>query len=239
MKLLLKKGLLLFVSVVMILSLLPKSASAVAYDPVSSYESLDIRFWEDEKPPIGFYINASSRYILETVTAPKMGSTFGEWSVMDLLRGKYTGYDYINYIPDNYFKDYIVGIEQYVKEKNGALDRNKSTEWSRLTLALSALGYDIRNVAGYDFVEKLSQSYKFSYRQGINGPIWELIALNTGGYQLYPDSTNADVNTSGKMIDYILNKEITQSMLSILMVQLLLMRGLGLGHLLLPCVMLF
>jgi len=211
MKLLLKKGLLLFVSVMMILSLLPKSASAVAYDPVSSYESLDIRFWEDEKPPIGFYINASSRYILETVTAPKMGSTFGEWSVMDLLRGKYTGYDYINHIPDNYFIDYIAGIEQYVKEKNGALDRNKSTEWSRLILALSALGYDIRNVAGYNFVEKLSQSYKFSYRQGINGPIWELIALNTGGYQLYPDSTNADVNTSGKMINYILNKEITQS----------------------------
>ena len=211
MKQLGRKCILILVSLMMILSvLLPQNASAAAYDPVSSYESLDLRFWEDEKPPIGFYINASARYILETVKMPTMGSTFGEWSVMDLLRGKYTGYDYINHIPDNYFENYTTRIEQYVKDNNGVLDRNKSTEWSRLTLALSALGYDIRDVAGYDFVDKLSQSHKFSYRQGINGPIWEIIALNTGRYQFYPDPYNDDVNTFGKMIDYILAKEITQ-----------------------------
>ncbi|MEK4628401.1 InlB B-repeat-containing protein [Solibacillus sp. FSL R7-0682] len=204
-----KKLLLAFILFMLVNTSIPQRSNAAAYDPTVSYENLDVRFWEDQQPDIGFYINASSRYILETVIAPSMGSTFGEWSVMDLLRGMYTGYDYINYIPANYFTDYIGRIEGYVDMKNGNLDRNKSTEWSRLTLALTALGYPITDVAGYDFVARLSESHKFSYRQGINGPIWEIIALDTGGYELYPDPSNDDVNTVGKMIDYILNKEIS------------------------------
>ena len=212
MKAFFKKLLVVCLMLMLVLtSILPQRASAVAYDPTASYENLSVRFWENEQPEIGFYINASARYILETVTAPTMGSTYGEWSVMDLLRGMYTGYDYINYIQPGYFSNYIEGIGSYVQSKNGLLDRSKSTEWSRLTLALTALGYPITNVAGYDFVEHLSKSHSFSYRQGINGPIWEIIALDTGGYQLYPDASNSDVNTVGKMIDYILAQEIKQS----------------------------
>ena len=212
MKAVFKKLLVVCLMLMLVLtSIPPQRASAVAYDPTASYENLSVRFWENEQPEIGFYINASARYILETVTAPTMGSTYGEWSVMDLLRGMYTGYDYINYIQPGYFSNYIEGIGSYVQSKNGLLDRSKSTEWSRLTLALTALGYPITNVAGYDFVEHLSKSHSFSYRQGINGPIWEIIALDTGGYQLYPDASNSDVNTVGKMIDYILAQEIKQS----------------------------
>lgn len=219
MKKWIKKVTVLSIAATMALSTVPKNTLAAAYDPEIGYKTLEaeVRFWEDKKPPIGFYINASSRYILETVTEPKMGSTFGEWSVMDLLRGMYTGYDYINHIPSNYFDDYIGRIEEYVDNVNGMLDRNKSTEWSRLTLALSALGYDIRNVADYDFVKELSKSHEFSYKQGINGPIWEIISLNTGGYELYPlEDLDAlenpeDINTFGKMIDYILSNEITQT----------------------------
>ncbi|MBD3107401.1 InlB B-repeat-containing protein [Bacillus sp. AGMB 02131] len=295
-----KKLFSILIVLTLILSMMPIQPFAkTAFDPKEDHKQLDLRFWEDEQPDIGFYINASSRYILETVTEPKMGSTFGEWSVMDLLRGMYTGYDYINYIPENYFEKYLQGIEGYVIGKKGELDRNKSTEWSRLILALSSLGYDITNVGtpgdylltyttwntgivnavpisgnsivlknpekiylnalndktnkytnqyvefpagkynldqeantitdesgnvfklstvnqfvtiekGYDFIDKLSKSYKFSYRQGINGPIWVTIAMNTGGYDLYEDETNADVNTVGKMIGYVLSKEITQ-----------------------------
>ena len=195
---------------VKIVSFMPPKALGAAYNAATDFETLDTRFWEDQKPPIGFYMNAAARYILETVPNPAVGSTFGEWSVMDLLRGQYTGYDYLNYIPANYYSEYIRKVEQHVEKNNGVLDLNKSTEWSRITLALTALGHDIRDVAGYDFIEKLSASHRFSYRQGINGPIWEIIALNTGGYSLYPDAANPDVNTIGKMIDYILKLEITQ-----------------------------
>ncbi|WP_339162679.1 InlB B-repeat-containing protein [Siminovitchia sp. FSL W7-1587] len=195
----------------LMLSIVPQVAFGKAYDPRTGYQELDIRFWEDKEPEIGFYMNASSRYILETLEKPSMGSVGGEWAVMGLLRGMYAGHDYMNHVPDTYFEDYLGRIEQYVADKKGNLHRAKSTEWSRLILALTALGYDITDVAGYDFIEKLSSSYRFSYRQGINGPIWEIIAMNTGGYEFYPDSTNPDVNTFGKMIDYILSKEITQA----------------------------
>ena len=194
-----------------VFSAMPQVAYGIAYDPEKDYENLGIRFWEDEKPGIGFYINASARYILETVTEPDVGTISGEWSVMDLLRGMYTGYDYINYIPEDYFKDYINRVEQYVAKRNGNLDRNKITEWARLTLSLTALGYDISDVAGHDFIERFSKSHRFSYRQGINGPIWTLIALNTGGYKLYENPNNPDANTEGKMLDYILDREIVQT----------------------------
>lgn len=201
----------MFIIALLLLLLVPtQAAQAVAYSADTGYETLDVRFWEDEKPPVGFYMNAAARYILETVPAPTVGSTFGEWSVMDLLRAQYSGYDYMNYIPATYYSDYIKRVEQYVADNKGILDFNKSTEWSRVMLALSALDYDAKNVAGYDFIEKLSSSHRFSYRQGINGPIWEIIALNTRSYELYPDAANDDVNTFGKMIDYILKGEVVQ-----------------------------
>lgn len=200
----------LLLTLVCCLLLPTQLAQAASYSPQTGYETLDVRFWADEKPPVGFYINAASRYVLETVAAPTVGSTFGEWSVMGLARGQYTGFDYMNAIPATYYANYIQRVEQYVAANKGVLDYNKSTEWSRVMLALAALDYDATNVAGYDFIEKLSSSHRFSYRQGINGPIWELIALNTRGYTLYPDATNDDVNTTGKMIDYVLKGEVKQ-----------------------------
>ena len=97
----------------------------------------------------------------------------------------YTGADYINSIPENYFSDYLKRVEAHVENKKGNLHAAKSTEWSRLILPLTAMGYDIRSVAGYDFIEKLSDSFSFSYRQGINGPIWEIISMNSGGYEIF------------------------------------------------------
>lgn len=196
---------------IMLLCAVPLQAHATAYDPQEDYKNLNIRFYEDQKPDQGFYINAASRYILETVKEPKMGSTYGEWSVMDLLRGMYTGYDYINYIPNGYFTTYKSGIDSYVRGMSCELDTSKSTEWSRLTLSMTALGYPISNINGCNFIDRLSQSHAFSYRQGINGPIWELIALDTGDYDLIKKPSvfvDGDINTKGRMIDYIIQLEV-------------------------------
>lgn len=207
-----KKNLQLFTAIfILLLIIIPMKSHAVSFNPSEDYKNLNIRFYNDEKPNQGFYINAASRYINETVTNPKMGSTFGEWSVMDLLRGMYTGYDYINYIPQNYFTKYKQGIDTYVKGMACELDANKSTEWSRLTLSMTALGHNISNINGCNFIDRLSQSHDFSYRQGINGPIWELIALDTGNYDFVkkPSVFQAgDINTKGRMIDYIMKLEI-------------------------------
>lgn len=248
------------------------SASANAYDPNKDYNDLSLKF-ENDKADLGFYINASEKYLLESVPELQFGTSSGEWSAMDLLRGMYTGYDYINQIPADYFDKYIETFEQYVIEKNGILDKSKSTEYSRLILALSSLGYDVTNVAphfrtggyngdvcdadtdgaveySYDFLLKYSVSNSYLYKQGINGPIWTLIALNTGYYSLYTKDeleaalngedeelahkmealnitsiedesktvnantgkiTNKGVATEGKLLDYILSYQITQT----------------------------
>lgn len=201
---------------VMILGIVPVTSlkvQAKAWNPNEANQNLDIRFWEDEKPGIRFYINAGARYILEHVKEPSVGTNNGEWSVMDLLRGMYIGADYMNYIEEGYFSDYLKRVEQYVVDREGELDFAKSTEWSRVILALTALGYDITDIRGYNFIEKLSSSYKFSYLQGINGPIWEIIAMNTGGYSFMKNPSDADpgdVNTYGRMIDFIVSKELEQ-----------------------------
>lgn len=197
---------------------LPAQALAGAWDSESGQEKLAVRFWKDEKPGVRFYINAAAKYILEDQKKqsassgkdlPGVGTNYGEWSVWDLLRGMYTGLDYINEIPQEYFEGYLSRVESYVAEREGILSSAKSTEWSRLMLPLTALQYDVRNVAGYDFINKLSQSFAFSYRQGINGPIWEIIAMNTGGYTFDESAKPEEQNSFGKMLDYIAGKEIT------------------------------
>lgn len=213
-------GILSFAVMVTSVPFTPLTVQAQAWDAAKAPELLELRFWEDEKPGVRFYINAAAKYILEDQKAqteelekilPAVGSTYGEWSVWDLLRGMYTELDYINEIPEGYFEDYFGRVEKYVEEKEGILDKNKSTEWSRLMLPLTAMGYDVTNVAGYDFIEKLSEKFSFSYRQGINGSIWEIISMNSGGYEFVENPEDENANTFGKMIDYIMNKEITDS----------------------------
>lgn len=207
-------------SAALLLSSFPLEASAEAWNGEDGAKKLAVRFWKDEKPGVRFYINAAAKYILEDQEKqseisgeelPKVGTNYGEWSVWDLLRGMYTGLDYINEIPEGYFEGYLGRVESYVEERKGILSSAKSTEWSRLMLPLTALQYDIRNVAGYDFIHKLSQSFKFSYRQGINGPIWELIAMNGGGYTFDESDQPEDQNAFGKMLDYIAKREITDA----------------------------
>src|SRR5699024_1203100 len=189
-----------FFSIIFItILLITQIALGATYNPKEDYQNLEIHFLEDEQPDVGFYINASSRYILETVPEPNFGTSFGEWSVMDLLRGMYTGADYINYIPEDYFENYISNVETHVKGKEGKLDRSKLTEWSRAVLALTPLGYDITDVAGYNFIDAHSVSptnaitynsntEKISYTQGINAAIFGIIAMNTGDYELPDDN---------------------------------------------------
>ncbi|WP_395013630.1 InlB B-repeat-containing protein [Robinsoniella peoriensis] len=209
-----KRVLALVLAVVMVLGIVPVTSlkvQAKAWDPNKANENLEIRFWEDQQPGVRFYINAGARYILEHVKEPSVGTNNGEWSVMDLLRGMYIGADYMNYIEDGYFNDYLKRVEQYVIDRDGVLHFAKSTEWSRVILALSALGYDITDVGGYNFIDKFSSSYQFSYLQGLNGPIWEVIAMNTGEYSFIKNPIGAepgDVNNYGRLLEFILKLEL-------------------------------
>ena len=66
----------------------------------------------------------------------------------------------------------------------GALHKIKSTENSRLILALSSIGKDARKVGNWDLVEAYSTNgFNWIKKQGINGPVFALIALDTRNYE--------------------------------------------------------
>ena len=124
-----------------------------------------------------------------TVTAPAFGTNAGEWTVFALARGGYFAKD------NAYFADYYERIVETVNaiaadvNMNGALDKNKSTENSRLIVALSAIGKDARAVGNWNLVEAYSANgINWIKKQGMNGTIWTLIALDSGNYETSDDT---------------------------------------------------
>ena len=63
------------------------------------------------------------------------------------------------------------------------LNANQSSNNSRAILALTAAGYDPTNVGGYNLLEPLS-NMSYVRAQGINGPIWALLAFDSKGYEI-------------------------------------------------------
>ena len=133
---------------------------------------------------------------LLTLSTPSVGSVGGEWSVLGLARN--------NTISESFANGYYENLENYVKEKGSStLSKNKSTDNSRVILALSAIGKDARNVAGYNLLEPYAD-FEYVTWQGINGPVFALIALDTYGYDIPTDSSVSEQTTREKLVDYIL-----------------------------------
>ena len=133
---------------------------------------------------ISAVLNATLAMQAATVKEPAFGTNFGEWTVFGLARGGYFAND------SQYFADYYDRIVEYVNETaatvamSGALDKNKSTDNSRLIMALSAIGKDATSVGNWNLVEAYSANgINWIRKQGMNGTIWTLIALDCGGYE--------------------------------------------------------
>ncbi|MDY3701516.1 MAG: S-layer homology domain-containing protein [Flavonifractor plautii] len=141
-------------------------------------------------------VTDTAQYLYKTVKNPQVGSIGGEWAVLGLAR---SGYD----VPEKYYQDYYATVEAYVKACGGVLHDKKHTEYSRVIVALSAIGKDARNVAGYDLTKPLGD-YDKTIWQGLNGPIWALIALDSRNYPM-PQNPEAKTQATRQMyIDRIL-----------------------------------
>lgn len=121
-------------------------------------------------------LERSAAYVAQTAPKPQVGSVGGEWAVLGLARSDLD-------VPQDYFEGYLSNVEETVTAKGGVLHTRKYTEYSRLVLTLSALGQDARNVAGYDLTLPLGD-YEATIRQGLNGPICALLALDSRGYPM-------------------------------------------------------
>lgn len=146
-------------------------------------------------------LNTSAKYVKTKVSAPTVGSTGGEWAVVGLARS-YTA------IEQSYWDAYYEQVENYVKKCGGVLHTKKYTEYSRVALALTAIGADPCNVAGFDLLKPLGDFDKTVW-QGVNGAIWALIALDSGNYPM-PVNKDATVQATRQMyVDYIVSKQLS------------------------------
>ena len=148
-------------------------------------------------------LDATLAQLAATVTEPAFGTNAGEWTVLCLARGEY-------YAKDNaYFADYYERIVETVNttaasvNMNGALHKNKSTDNSRLIVALSAIGKDATSVGDWNLVEAYSANgFTWIKKQGINGAIWALIALDSNNY------ATTDTTIRQQCVDYILGMQL-------------------------------
>lgn len=124
-----------------------------------------------------------------------------EWLIMDLARN---GYD----LNSELFKTYYENVVEYLQSVDGKLHSAKYTEYSRLVLALTAIGKDARDVGGYNLFDALSDFEKVTY-QGINGAIFALIAVDTRQeYAFTQPAGVSEYTTREKLIAHILEHEL-------------------------------
>ena len=126
-------------------------------------------------------------------SAPIVGSIGGEWLALALVRSGRS-------VPAGYYDNVV----QYVKANvnaNERLHNSKSTDNSRVILALTAIGKDPTNVGGHNLLKGLD-SMNYINKQGINGPVFALIALDSHNYPTFGDVTR-DV-----LIDRILSEQV-------------------------------
>ena len=144
-------------------------------------------------------VQGSAAYMVSAVKSPEVGSIGGEWAIIGLARSGYT-------VPTNYYEDYYARVEKYVKNCSGVLHERKYTEYSRVILALTAIGRDPSKVAGYNLLMPLGDCEKTIW-QGLNGPIWALIALDSGNYEIPKNPAAKTQATRQLYIDEILNSQ--------------------------------
>ncbi len=131
---------------------------------------------------------------MEKLGTPSVGAVGGEWMVIGLVRSGRT-------VPgaDTYYQGAVQYIREAIDKQTGRLHKAKSTDNSRMILALTALGKDVTNVGGYNLLQGLSDLDYVKY-QGNNGPIWALLALDSGNYPAPAGGTT----TRQALIDEIL-----------------------------------
>ena len=186
----LKKGLfpLILVMVLIGSALMASAASAAVWQ-----DDLSLR--------VDQAMDDTGNLLLKQVPEPVIGSVGGEWTIIGLSASGTP-------IPGPYRDGYLERVKEQMTQNQGVLTRNKYTEYSRLILALTILGEDVRDVAGYNLLEKLTDLSLLT-KQGINGPIYALLALDSHQYPVGDTRGALEPVTRQVLIDWILAQEIT------------------------------
>jgi len=169
-------------------------------------------------------VEKATDYLYTLVSDPMCSGTGGEWVLYGLATYKYD-------MDEAYLLKYKNSVEETVKTgfrgTAGILHNRKYTEYERVVYCYGTLakyckekGYSVEfdptNVAGYNLLEKLSD-YDRVIWQGINSPIWALIALDSNDYEMEKITASTDGSGSTEFtqgtrqmyVDYILKYQHT------------------------------
>ena len=169
--------------------------SYAADEPATSFES-----GASAAPAsYGEILVETAAYLSASVPDPGVSSIGGEWAVIGLARN--------GGLPADWAPSYYTNLVRTLRDTGGVLHRVKYSEYSRVVLALSSLGFDPTDVAGYDVLSPLGDFDQVCW-QGVNGPIWALIALDSRGYDAPAAPEGKRQTTRDALVDAILESEI-------------------------------
>ena len=144
-------------------------------------------------------IEKTARYLQAQIPEPTCAAVGGDWLVFGLARSGLK-------VPQKYFDAYYKNVEEYIVSVNGVLSRKKNTEYSRVILAMSAIGKNPANVAGFNLLLPLGD-FDETVRQGVNGAIFALLALDSGNYEI-PENPDAAVQATREgYVEEILSRQ--------------------------------
>ena len=149
-----------------------------------------------------FSLDDCAAMLLESIPEPAYGSVGGEWAVLGLAR-------WGGEVPREWFDRYYEQLEAYVVGCEGVLSDRKYTEYSRVILAVTAIGRDPTNVGGFNMLQPLAD-FEQTVFQGINGPIFALLALDSGKYEIPENITDNTQATRERYVDYIINAQLPE-----------------------------
>ena len=169
-----------------------QKAEVKNYDKLTAAEGAYARLLAEQSERLEKIYKTTGDYIAALGT-PGVGSTGGEWMVIGLARSGRT-------VPAGYYDNVV----EYVKanaDANERLHRAKVTDNARIILALTSIGKDVTNVGGHNLLKGLD-NMAYVQKQGINGPIFTLIALDSHNYPTMGDVTRE------KLIQVILDAQL-------------------------------
>lgn len=144
-------------------------------------------------------LEQTAQWLMTEVPEPGYGSIAGEWLAFGLARWEHEELE-------DYLQAYAERVAAYTAEQAGVLHNRKYTEYSRVILAWTAVGRDARNVGGFDLLMPLADFDKTVF-QGINGPIFALLALDSGQYDI-PQLEEVGIQaTREKYVEYLLGAQ--------------------------------
>lgn len=152
-------------------------------------------------PSVTDAYQATASKVLADTPAPTISSVGGDWAVLGLSRSGYA-------VPASYYSDYAERVAEAMQQARGSLSGTKYTEYSRLILALTAIGEDVTDVGGYNLLAKLAD-FDSVKKQGMNGLIFALLALECHDYEV-PTIEGISTHTSRELLlQELLSREIT------------------------------